>query len=33
VKAGEKGELEPELVQALAAIYEADVKPTVHQLW
>jgi aryl-alcohol dehydrogenase-like predicted oxidoreductase len=33
VKAGEKGALEPELVQALAAIYEADVKPTVHQLW
>lgn len=33
VKAGEKGELEPELVQALVAIYETDVKPTVHQLW
>lgn len=33
VKAGEKGALEPQLVQALAAIYEADVKPTVHQLW
>jgi aryl-alcohol dehydrogenase-like predicted oxidoreductase len=33
VKAGEKGALEPELVQALAAIYEADVKPAVHQLW
>jgi aryl-alcohol dehydrogenase-like predicted oxidoreductase len=33
VKAGEKGALAPELVQALAALYEADVKPTVHQLW
>ena len=33
VKAGEKGALEPKLVQALGAIYEADVKPTVHQLW
>jgi aryl-alcohol dehydrogenase-like predicted oxidoreductase len=33
VKAGEKGPLEPELVQALAAIYETDVKPAVHHLW
>ena len=33
VAAGEKGPLEPQLVQALAAIYDADVKPTVHQLW
>ncbi len=33
VKAGEKGALEPQLVQALAALYESDVKPTVHQLW
>ena len=33
VKAGEKGALEPQLVQSLAAIYESDVKPIVHQLW
>jgi aryl-alcohol dehydrogenase-like predicted oxidoreductase len=33
VKAGEKGALEPQLLQQLAAIYESDVKPVVHQLW
>jgi aryl-alcohol dehydrogenase-like predicted oxidoreductase len=33
VRAGEKGALPPQLVQALAALYESDVKPAVHQLW
>ena len=27
------GGLQPELVQALARVYETDVKPLVHQLW
>jgi aryl-alcohol dehydrogenase-like predicted oxidoreductase len=27
------GGLEPELVQALARVYETDVKPIVHHLW
>jgi aryl-alcohol dehydrogenase-like predicted oxidoreductase len=33
VKAGEKGALDARLVQALAALYDADVRPAVHQLW
>lgn len=33
VKAGERGALEPELLQALTSVYETDVKPIVHQLW
>jgi aryl-alcohol dehydrogenase-like predicted oxidoreductase len=33
VKAGERGPLDAKLVQALVGVYEADVKPLVHQLW
>ena len=33
VRAGERGPLDPKLVQALVEIYESDVKPLVHQLW
>jgi aryl-alcohol dehydrogenase-like predicted oxidoreductase len=33
VKAGERGALDAELVQALVAVYDSDVKPFVHQLW
>jgi len=33
VKAGERGSLDAKLVQALVGVYEADVKPLVHQLW
>jgi len=33
VKAGERGALEPELLRTLTSIYDADVKPLVHQLW
>jgi aryl-alcohol dehydrogenase-like predicted oxidoreductase len=33
VKAGEKGPLSAELLQALVGIYASDVKPFVHQLW
>lgn len=33
VKAGSAGPLPPQLVQALAEMYEQDVKPSVHQLW
>jgi len=33
VKAGSAGPLSPQLVQALAEMYEQDVKPSVHQLW
>jgi len=33
VKAGERGALDPKLVQALVSIYDSDVKPLVHQLW
>jgi aryl-alcohol dehydrogenase-like predicted oxidoreductase len=33
VEAGQKGALEPRLLQALSALYTADVKPFVHQRW
>jgi len=33
VKAGERGALDPKLVQDLTSIYDTDVKPLVHQLW
>lgn len=33
VQGGAKGALEPELFRALVGVYEADVKPLVHQLW
>lgn len=33
VKAGERGALEPQLLQALTAVYDTDVRPIVHQLW
>ena len=33
VKVGSAGPLPPALVQALVQMYEADVKPSVHQLW
>jgi aryl-alcohol dehydrogenase-like predicted oxidoreductase len=33
VKAGERGALDAELVRALVAVYDSDVKPLVHQLW
>jgi aryl-alcohol dehydrogenase-like predicted oxidoreductase len=33
VNAGERGGLDAELVQALASVYDSDVKPLVHQLW
>jgi aryl-alcohol dehydrogenase-like predicted oxidoreductase len=33
VKAGERGALDPKLMQAVAAVYQSDVKPFVHQLW
>jgi aryl-alcohol dehydrogenase-like predicted oxidoreductase len=33
VKAAAEGGLEPKLLQALAALYESDVKPSVHQRW
>jgi aryl-alcohol dehydrogenase-like predicted oxidoreductase len=33
VKAGERGALDPELLQAVLAVYQSDVKPFVHQLW
>jgi aryl-alcohol dehydrogenase-like predicted oxidoreductase len=33
VRASEAGPLDPELVRALTAVYDADVRPLVHQLW
>ncbi len=33
VNVATQGGLPPELVQALARVYETDVKPIVHQLW
>lgn len=33
IRAGERGPLEPRLLESLAQIYESDVKPSVHQLW
>jgi aryl-alcohol dehydrogenase-like predicted oxidoreductase len=33
VKAGERGALDAQLVQALVSVYDSDVKPFVHQLW
>lgn len=33
VRAAARGALEPELLRKLTALYEAEVKPFVHQLW
>jgi aryl-alcohol dehydrogenase-like predicted oxidoreductase len=33
VRVGAAGPLDSELLQRVTAIYEADVKPLVHQLW
>jgi aryl-alcohol dehydrogenase-like predicted oxidoreductase len=33
VEAASGGGLDPKLVQALTAVYESDVKPSVHQRW
>ncbi len=33
VRVGEKGPLDASLLDAIKAVYDADVKPAVHQLW